>query len=79
MTDSLALYRRRLGSLPLARATHNRRSFVALDNLVDLLITCIDHPAAANQTFSAQAHSTPVFDVVAASPVFPAHGCLLVF
>ncbi len=36
--------------LPLASVTHNRRSFVALDNLVDLLITCIDHPAAANQT-----------------------------
>lgn len=37
--------------LPVASVTHNRRSFVALDNLVDLLITCIDHPAAANQTF----------------------------
>lgn len=37
--------------LPLARATRNRRSFVGIDNLVDLLITCIDHPAAANQTF----------------------------
>ena len=37
--------------LPLASVSHNRRSFVALDNLVDLLITCIDHPAAANQTF----------------------------
>lgn len=37
--------------LPLASVTHNCRSFVALDNLVDLLITCIDHPAAANQTF----------------------------
>lgn len=37
--------------LPLASVTLNRRSFVALDNLVDLLITCIDHPAAANQTF----------------------------
>jgi nucleoside-diphosphate-sugar epimerase len=37
--------------LPFAAVTHNRRSFVALDNLVDLLITCIDHPAAANQTF----------------------------
>jgi UDP-glucose 4-epimerase len=34
-------------------AINNRRSFVALDNLVDLLITCIDHPAAANQTFLA--------------------------
>lgn len=37
--------------LPLASVTHNRRSLVALDNLVDLLITCLDHPAAANQTF----------------------------
>jgi nucleoside-diphosphate-sugar epimerase len=37
--------------LPLASVTENRRSFVALDNLVDLLMTCIDHPAAANQTF----------------------------
>jgi nucleoside-diphosphate-sugar epimerase len=37
--------------LPLASVTQNRRSFVALDNLVDLLIICIDHPAAANQTF----------------------------
>ncbi|WP_371915447.1 UDP-glucose 4-epimerase family protein [Pseudomonas sp. CC6-YY-74] len=32
-------------------AIHNRRSLVALDNLVDLIVTCIDHPAAANQTF----------------------------
>ena len=32
-------------------AIHNRRSLVALDNLVDLLVTCIDHPGAANQTF----------------------------
>ncbi|VAW80303.1 UDP-glucose 4-epimerase [hydrothermal vent metagenome] len=30
---------------------HNKRSLVALDNLVDLIITCVDHPAAANQTF----------------------------
>jgi UDP-glucose 4-epimerase len=37
--------------LPLGAVTTNRRSLVALDNLVDLLITCIDHPAAANQTF----------------------------
>ena len=36
--------------LPLA-AIDNRRSLVALDNLVDLIITCIEHPAAANQTF----------------------------
>lgn len=38
--------------LPLG-AIHNMRSLVALDNLVDLIITCIDHPAAANQTFLA--------------------------
>lgn len=36
--------------LPLG-AIHNRRSLVALDNLVDFLMTCITHPAAANQTF----------------------------
>lgn len=37
--------------LPLGAVHHNRRSLVALDNLADLLVTCIDHPAAANQTF----------------------------
>ena len=37
--------------LPLAAVTKNRRSFVALDNLVDLITTCLSHPAAANQTF----------------------------
>lgn len=36
--------------LPLG-AIHNQRSLVALDNLVDFIVTCIDHPAAANQTF----------------------------
>lgn len=37
--------------LPLAAVTQNRRSLVALDNLVDLIVTCMHHPAAANQTF----------------------------
>jgi len=37
--------------LPLGTVNQNRRSMVALDNLVDLLVTCIGHPAAANQTF----------------------------
>jgi len=32
-------------------AIYNKRSLVALDNLVDLIVTCIEHPAAANQTF----------------------------
>jgi len=38
--------------LPLG-AIHNKRSLVALDNLVDLIITCLDHPSAANQVFLA--------------------------
>ena len=37
--------------LPLGLATHNRRSFVALNNLVNFIITCVHHPNAANQTF----------------------------
>lgn len=37
--------------LPLAAMTDNRRSLVALDNLVDLIVTCMNHPEAANQTF----------------------------
>lgn len=36
--------------LPLA-SINNQRSMVAVDNLVDFIITCIDHPAAANETF----------------------------
>ena len=36
--------------LPLAAVTQNRRSMVALDNIVDLIITCLEHPAATNQT-----------------------------
>lgn len=39
--------------LPLGAATYNRRSFLALDNLVDIIVTCLSHPAAANQTFFA--------------------------
>lgn len=29
----------------------NKRSLVAVDNLVDLILTCIEHPAAANEVF----------------------------
>ena len=36
--------------LPLG-AINNSRSLVALGNLVDLLVTCLKHPAAAGQTF----------------------------
>jgi len=38
--------------LPLG-SIHNQRTLVALDNLVDLLVTCIGHEAAANETFLA--------------------------
>jgi UDP-4-keto-D-QuiNAc 4-reductase len=44
------LYRRL--PLPLG-AIHNRRSLVALETLIDLIVTCINHPAAANQVFLA--------------------------
>ena len=37
--------------LPLACATANRRSFVGIDNLIDLLAVCTTHPKAANQIF----------------------------
>ncbi|MGF1689535.1 SDR family oxidoreductase [Photobacterium japonica] len=36
--------------LPLG-AINNKRSFVYIDNLVDLILTCVSHPNAANQTF----------------------------
>ncbi|MFV8383020.1 UDP-glucose 4-epimerase family protein [Vibrio parahaemolyticus] len=37
--------------LPFGCITNNKRSLVSVDNLVDLIITCIDHPKAANQVF----------------------------
>ena len=47
-----ALMRAVKNSLPLPLgAIHNQRSLVALDNLVDFIVTCITHPKAANQTF----------------------------
>jgi nucleoside-diphosphate-sugar epimerase len=36
--------------LPLG-AVDNRRSLIGLDNLVDFLLVCLAHPAAANRTF----------------------------
>lgn len=39
--------------LPLGGITRNRRDLVSLEVLVDLLIACIDHPAAAGETFLA--------------------------
>ncbi|EIJ0981521.1 SDR family oxidoreductase [Vibrio vulnificus] len=37
--------------LPFGCITNNKRSLVSVDNLVDLIITCIDHPKASNQVF----------------------------
>lgn len=37
--------------LPLSGAKRNKRSFVSINNLVDLLILCIDHPKAVNEVF----------------------------
>lgn len=34
-------------------AISNKRSLVGFDNLIDLIVTCIDHPDAANQIFLA--------------------------
>lgn len=39
--------------LPLGAVRTNRRTLVALDNLVDLIVTCLHHPDAANQIFLA--------------------------
>lgn len=47
---SMMAWLRRGVPLPLG-AIHNQRTLVSADNLVDLLETCIDHPAAANQIF----------------------------
>ncbi|WP_226564820.1 UDP-glucose 4-epimerase family protein [Shewanella chilikensis] len=37
--------------LPFGCIKFNKRSLVSVTNLVDLIITCIDHPKAANQVF----------------------------
>ncbi|MGR5547046.1 UDP-glucose 4-epimerase family protein [Vibrio sp. PNB22_2_2] len=37
--------------LPFGCIKNNKRSLVSVDNLVDLIATCIDHPKAANQVF----------------------------
>ncbi|WP_248764542.1 UDP-glucose 4-epimerase family protein [Pseudomonas protegens] len=39
------------GALPFG-VIDSRRSLGALDNLVDLIVTCVEHPLAANQVFS---------------------------
>jgi nucleoside-diphosphate-sugar epimerase len=48
---SMMTWLRRGVPLPFGALTMNRRSLVALDNLVDLIVTCIAHPNAGNETF----------------------------
>lgn len=47
---SLVKWVKRGVPLPLG-AVHNKRSFVALDNLVSFIILCIEHPRAPNEVF----------------------------
>ncbi len=49
--SSLIGWVRRGLPLPMGDVSENLRSLVGLDNLVDLILTCTDHPNAANQTF----------------------------
>jgi nucleoside-diphosphate-sugar epimerase len=37
--------------LPLGLVNKNRRSFVALDNIIDFILICVQNPKAANQIF----------------------------
>lgn len=48
---SMMSWLRRGVPLPLGAIHNNARSLVALDNLVDLLVTCLKQPAAAGQVF----------------------------
>jgi nucleoside-diphosphate-sugar epimerase len=49
--ESMMRWLRRGIPLPLGALTQNKRSMVALGNLVDLITVCLSHPAAANQVF----------------------------
>ncbi|HIF9430788.1 TPA: UDP-glucose 4-epimerase family protein [Photobacterium damselae] len=37
--------------LPFGCIKNNKRSLVSVDNLIDLIVTCIEHPKAVNQVF----------------------------
>jgi nucleoside-diphosphate-sugar epimerase len=50
---AMAQYLARGLPLPLGAVRDNRRTLVGIDNLVDLLVTCLDHPGAANEVFLA--------------------------
>ena len=50
---TMARWLRRGFPLPLGAVSDNRRSLIAVDNLVDLLKTCLVHPSAAGEVFLA--------------------------
>jgi nucleoside-diphosphate-sugar epimerase len=50
--------------LPLG-AIHNSRSLVAVDNLIDFVVRCIEHPKAANELFMvSDAHDLSTTELV---------------
>lgn len=49
--SALARLVRRGLPVPLGAVVTNRRSLVGIENLIDFLRVCLDHPEAANQTF----------------------------
>ena len=49
--ESMMRWLKRGVPLPLGALTQNKRSMVALGNLVDLITVCLNHPAASNQIF----------------------------
>jgi nucleoside-diphosphate-sugar epimerase len=73
--------------LPLG-SIHNKRSLVALENLVSLILTCIENPAAANQIFLAgddeDLSTTELLQRIASAlgkpaRLFPFPTCLIIF
>ncbi|HAS8519807.1 TPA: SDR family oxidoreductase [Vibrio vulnificus] len=51
--------------LPFGCIKNNKRSLVSVDNLVDLIVTCIDHPKAANEVFLASDdHDVSTYEMV---------------
>jgi nucleoside-diphosphate-sugar epimerase len=73
--------------LPLG-SIHNKRSLVALENLVSLILTCIENPAAANQIFlvgdDEDLSTTELLQRIASAlgkpaRLFPFPTCLIIF
>ena len=51
--------------LPFRCIVNNRRSFVYVDNLVDLIITCLEHPMAIQQVFLvSDGHDVSTYELI---------------